>query len=68
MHTTSNRRQKELDRCSNWPGDGIFAKFLAEAVAAQETADREDDASVTPIGKNAQENPLIAKQNYRSGR
>jgi len=46
MHTTSDRRQKELDRCSNWPGDGIFAKFLAEAVAAQETADRAEDAPV----------------------
>jgi hypothetical protein len=46
MHTTSDRRQKELDECSNWPGDGIFKKFLEEAVAAQETADREGDALV----------------------
>jgi hypothetical protein len=60
MHTTSNRRQKELDRCSNWPGDGIFAKFLAEAVAAQETADRAEDAPVKPQGS-----PLIPNQNYR---
>jgi hypothetical protein len=46
MHTTSDHRQKELDGCSNWPGDGIFKKFLEEAVAAQETADREGDALV----------------------
>jgi len=68
MHTTSDRRQPERERCSNWPGDGIFKKFLAEAVVAQETADREDDAPATPNGKNPQESLLMANQNYRSGR
>ena len=46
MLTTSDRRQPEREGCSNWPGDGIFKKFLAQAVAAQETADRADDAPV----------------------
>jgi hypothetical protein len=51
MHTTSDRRQKELDRCSNWPGKTTFAKFLAEAVDAQEIADREGDAPVSASQK-----------------
>ena len=67
MHTTSDRRQPERERCSNWPGKTIFAKFLAEAVAAQETADKADDAPATPIGKNRQESLLMANQNYRTG-
>jgi len=56
-----SKKNQEKENCSNWPGDGIFKKFLAEAVAAQEMAD-------TPIGKNPQGSLLIANQNYRSGK
>ena len=63
MLTTSDRRQPEREGCSNWPGDGIFKKFLAEAVAAQETVDRADDAPA-----NRQESLLMAKHNYLSGK
>ena len=63
--TTSDQEKEE---CGSWPGDGIFKRFLADAVAAQETADREGDAPATPIGKKAQESLLMAKHNYRSGK
>jgi hypothetical protein len=63
--TTSDQEKKE---CGSWPGDGIFKRFLADAVAAQETADREGDALAAPIGKKAQESLLIPNQNYRTGK